>query len=220
MTDDADDATPPTPSLEAAVRRARMEAAEQGAAVDNLREADLARLAMVEDALRPVVEQAPREAHLFDLGKTYGDPPRLFLDMIAFVELAEDKRTYRFFQDTRYGRILIAESGNVRVIVAAATNYVARRLVERERALASDWRSAASDAPKAAKPTQAPPGPILRRPARPHWGALRLIGDVLNSFFIGLGTLVLIGLVLAGAYWAWTQYIAAIWAEHFGTTGL
>jgi len=216
MTDDADDASPPTPSLEAAVRRARMEAAEQGAAVGNLREVDLARLGLLEDALRPVIEQAPREAQLFDLGKTYGDPPRLFLDMIAFVELAQDKRTYRFFQDTRYGRILIAESANVRIIVSAATNYVARRLVERERALASDWRSAASDAPK---PKQASPRPTIRRPPRPRGGALRLVGDVLNAFFIGLGTLVLIALVLGGAYWAWTQFLAPIWATHFGAAG-
>ena len=217
MIDDADDAPPPTPSLQAAVRRARLEAAEQGAATSSVHEADLARLSLLEDSLRPVVEQAPREAHLFDLGKTYGDPPRLFLDMIAFFELTQDRRSYRFFQDTRYGRILIAESANVRVIVAAATNYVARRLVERERALASDWRSAAGDSPK---PKQASSKPIIPRPTRARGGALRLIGAVLNAFFIGLGTLVLIGLVLAGAYWAWSHYLAATWAEHFGTVGL
>jgi hypothetical protein len=212
MIDDADDASPPTPSLEAAMRRARLEAAEQGAATSGVHQADVARLSLLEDALRPVVDQAPPAANMFDLGKTYGDPPRLFLDMIAFVELAEDRRSYRFFQDTRYGRILIAESAEVRVIVAAATNYVARRLVERERALASDWRSAAVEAPK---PKQASPRPTVRRPSRPRGGALRLIGDVMNAFFIGLGTLVLIALILAGVYWAWTQYLA----PHFGAAG-
>jgi len=224
MADDAEDAQPPTPSLEAAVRRARLEAVEQGAALGNVREADLARLSLLEDAIRPVVEQAPREAHLFDLGKTFGDPPRLFLDMIAFVELAEDRRTYRFFQDTRYGRILIAESASVGVIAAAATNYVARRLVERERALAADWRSdAAEKAGGWAEPD--PAGRLERKSAvgaskRPRGGLLRLIGDVLNAFFIGLGTFVLIALILGGAYWVWLRWLAALWAAHFGAPGL
>ena len=42
-----------------------------------------------------------------------GEHPRLFLDMIALVDMAHDKRTYRFFQDTRHGRVLIAESQSV-----------------------------------------------------------------------------------------------------------
>jgi hypothetical protein len=224
MADDAEDAPPPTPSLEAAVRRARLEAVEQGVAVGNVREADLARLSLLEDAIRPVVEQAPREAHLFDLGKTFGDPPRLFIDMIAFVELAEDRRTYRFFQDTRYGRILIAESASVGVIVTAATNYVARRLVARERALAADWRSDAAQKAKAiAEPT--PPArseamDTASPPKRARGGLLRLIGDAFNALFIGLGTLVLIALILGGAYWVWLRWLAAIWAAHFGAPGL
>jgi hypothetical protein len=36
--------------------------------------------------------------------------------------------------------VLIAESQSVDAIAAAVANYVARRLIERERALASDWR--------------------------------------------------------------------------------
>ncbi len=71
---------------------------------------------------------------------TQSEHPRLFLDMIAFVDMAHDKRTYRFYQDTRHGRMLIAESQSVDAIVAAVADYVARRLVERERALAADWR--------------------------------------------------------------------------------
>ncbi len=156
MNDHPRDAKPIAPSLEDALRRARIEAAEQAGASSTSREVDLARLDMLEDAVRPVIEQAPREANLFDFGKSYGDQPRLFLDMIAFIELAEDHRTYRFFQDTRYGRILIAESARIETIVAAVTNYVARRLIERERALASDWRSAAS----------APQEPAITRSAR------------------------------------------------------
>ena len=74
-------------------------------------------------------------ADLFDLALTQSEHPRLFLDMIAFVDMARDKRTYRFFQDSRGGRVLIAESQSVDTIVTAVADYVARRLVERERAV-------------------------------------------------------------------------------------
>ena len=42
---------------------------------------------------------------------------------------------YRFVQDTRFGRIVLAESHEIAVIAQAVTDYVARRMVERDRAL-------------------------------------------------------------------------------------
>ena len=123
------------PDLAAALRRARIENAERAEAVAELREIELGRLALLESALQKVVRQAPPGVDLFDLTLARGDRPRVFLDMVAFIEMARDRRTYRFFQDTLYGRVLIAESPKIETIVAACTNYVARRLVERERAL-------------------------------------------------------------------------------------
>ena len=58
--------------------------------------------------------------------------------MIAHVEMSRDKRQYRFVQDTRYGRAVLAESYEASELVSAVTHYVARRLIERERALADD----------------------------------------------------------------------------------
>ena len=49
--------------------------------------------------------------------------------------MGRDKRIYRFVQDTRYGRTVIAESHDVPVIVDAVTGYVARRMIEREHAM-------------------------------------------------------------------------------------
>ena len=51
---------------------------------------------------------------------------------------ARDKRRYRFVQDTRYGRKVLAESNDIAEIVEAVTHYVAARIIERERALAED----------------------------------------------------------------------------------
>ena len=80
---------------------------------------------------------------------------RLFVDVLGFVEMGRDKRTYCFFQDTRYGRRLMAESDRLPVIVEAVTDYVARRLVEREKALASDLTPARlGDEPEGKPPAQ------------------------------------------------------------------
>ena len=128
----------PAPSLAAAVRRARTEAAEQSEVVAELRGAEYARLEMLSEAMKPVLEQVPDAVDLFDTGLVPGDHPRYFLDMLAFVEMGRDRRIYRFLQDTRHGRIVLAETDKLDAMVETMTNYVARRLVEREQAMASD----------------------------------------------------------------------------------
>jgi hypothetical protein len=129
------------PSLAAALRRARIDQGEQNQAVVDLREAAITRLERLAEAVRPVIAQIPSEIVSFDVGMVYGERPRLFVDILGFVEVARDRRTYRFLQDTRAGRVLIAETEQLDRVVAAITNYIARRLVERERALASSPRS-------------------------------------------------------------------------------
>ena len=124
--------------LVVAVREARIEAAERSAVVVDLRDAEVARLELLNDALDPLFRDIPGNVELFDRGVSRGDVPRLWVDVIAHVEMGHDKRQYRFVQDTRYGRAVLAESYQVPEIVQAVTRYVARRLVERERALADD----------------------------------------------------------------------------------
>src|SRR6476646_8879886 len=132
-------AAPAAPApLKSAGRPARLEAAERSAVVGDLRDADVARLELLNDALDPVFAEIPKDADLFDRGLSRGDVPRLWIDVIAHVEMGRDKRQYRFVQDTRYGRAVLAESYESADIVQAVTRYVARRLVERERALADD----------------------------------------------------------------------------------
>jgi hypothetical protein len=125
-------------SLKAAVRDARIEAAERSGVVVDLRDAEVARLELLNEALDPPFADIPAGVDLFDRGVSQGDVPRLWIDVIAHVEMGRDKRQYRFVQDTRYGRAVLAESYEVAEIVQAVTRYVARRLVERERALADD----------------------------------------------------------------------------------
>jgi hypothetical protein len=131
--------TAPEPSeLKEAVREARIEAAERSAVVVDLRDAEVARLELLDEALDPIFADVPSDVELFDRGVSRGDVPRLWVDVVAHVEMGRDKRQYRFVQETRYGRAIVAESYEIPEIKQAVTRYVARRLVERERALASD----------------------------------------------------------------------------------
>jgi hypothetical protein len=139
-TEPADKASlPSAPSpLKAAVREARIEAAERSGVVVDLRDAEVARLEVLNEALDPLFKDIPDNVELFDRGVSKGDVPRLWVDVIAHVEMGRDKRQYRFVQDTRYGRAVLAESHDVAEIAQSVTRYVARRMVERERALGDD----------------------------------------------------------------------------------
>lgn len=133
--------------LRDAIRVARVEQAEQTGVVIDLRDADVARLEILNEALKPIFSAIPAPVELFDRGISHGETPRLWVDSVAHVAMARDKRTYRFLQDSRAGRKILAESDNVADIVTAMTRYVARRLVERERMLAGSAVAALDPAP-------------------------------------------------------------------------
>jgi hypothetical protein len=124
--------------LKDAVREARIEAAERSAVIVDMRDADVARLELLNDALDPLFNEIPDDVDLFDRGVSKGDIPRLWIDVVAHVEMGRDKRQYRFVQETRYGRAVLAESYEVPAMADAIKRYAARRLVERESALADD----------------------------------------------------------------------------------
>ena len=129
---------PPPGLLKNAVRKTRIEMAEKSGVVVDLRDAESARLELLNDALDPLFNETPPDIDLFHRGISRGDTPRLWIDAIAHVAMAHDKRRYRFIQDTRYGRKVLAESTDIAEIVQAVTHYVASRIIERERALAED----------------------------------------------------------------------------------
>ncbi|MEN3289867.1 MAG: hypothetical protein V7634_4167 [Bradyrhizobium sp.] len=124
----------PPMGLREALRKARIEAADRTGVVVDLRDAEVARLEILNEALDPLFEEIPDQLDLFDRGLSQGETPRLWIDVVAHVAMGRDKRQYRFVQDTRNGRILIAESHEIGEIVHEVTDYVARRMVERERA--------------------------------------------------------------------------------------
>ena len=164
--------------LRDALRQARIEAAERTGVVVDLHDAELARLEMLNEALDPVFADIPDGIDLFDRGITPGEPPRLWIDMVAHVVMGRDKRLYRFLQDTRYGRRVLAELGmTLPVIVAAVTERrAARRMIEREHAMVA---------------TQAAEPVVEKKPRRRGFGAF-VLGFV-------LGAVALFGLALYAA---------------------
>jgi hypothetical protein len=140
-----------------------MASAEKSGVLVELRTAELARLDLLKDELLPVFAQVPQGVDLFDAAIMPGDPARLFVDVLGFVEMGRDKRTYRFFHDTRYGRKLIAETDEIRKITQAITDYVAHRIVEREKALVSDT---VEMKPQFVVPTAAPAAEPEDRPRK------------------------------------------------------
>ena len=139
-------ASEPRPErLKDALRKARVDQAERNAVVVDLHDAEVARLELLDEALDSLFEEIPKEVDLFDRGISRGETPRLWIDSIAHVGMGRDKRVYRFLQDTRYGRKVLAESGSIPEIVEAVTKYLAQRLIERERALANGSLPAVRD---------------------------------------------------------------------------
>jgi hypothetical protein len=126
-------------SLDDAVRKVRIAEADRSDVVLDLQEAEKARLDILAEELRSVFAEIPNDNETFIFKVATGAQPRLWIDMTAFVMVARDRRTYRFLKDTRLGRTVIVESASVDDVADTVTNYVAERIIERERAMEGDW---------------------------------------------------------------------------------
>jgi hypothetical protein len=170
--------------LKEAMHQARVEAAERSSVVVDLRDAELARLELLNEALNPLFAEVSPEIDLFDRGLSRGEAPRLWIDAVAHVAMGRDKRVYRFLHDSRLGRGVLAESHDIPDIVKAVTTYVARRLVERQHALEADPILLSRVSDKVAQ--------HYRR--RRRW---RTLTAVVLGFIAGAVTLFVVALLLA-----------------------
>jgi hypothetical protein len=203
--------------LRQALREARIDDAEHSRVVAELRGAEVARLEMLRDELQPILAEVPKEVDLFDLALVPSERPRLFIDMIAFVEMAHDRRTYRFVQDTRLGRVTIAESERLEPMIEAITDYVARRMIERDKALAGDTtleRAARAQIEAQEKLAARHPLPVeAPKPQRKS-----VFGFIFGFFLEFFGSAALVALIGLGGWTAW-KYITAWVAQHHGVVG-
>jgi hypothetical protein len=122
-------------ALAMAMNQARLDMADRAGLKAEAQTYGIAKLDALRRKLMPLYAAIPHDVELFDLGLVTPEKPRLFVDILSFIEMNRDQTAFRFLQETRAGRITLAESADETTIINAVTQYVARRLVERELAL-------------------------------------------------------------------------------------
>jgi hypothetical protein len=124
--------------LSDAMRDVRIAKAERNDVVIDLKDADRARLEILADQLKPVIEDIPPSDDQFEFAISTGLQPRFWVDATSHVMMGRDRRTYRFVRDTRLGRVILSETADIKEVADRVTNYVAERIVERQRMLDGD----------------------------------------------------------------------------------
>lgn len=130
--------TAPLRRLSDAIRQVKNAAADRDDVVVEMRDAQRMRLELLAAELEPVFADVPATDEQFDFALSSGLEPRLWIDATSHVALGRDKRTYRFLKDTRLGRVVLAESHEIKPIADQVTRYVAERIVERQKMLEGD----------------------------------------------------------------------------------
>ncbi|TIL65137.1 MAG: hypothetical protein E5Y89_24965, partial [Mesorhizobium sp.] len=122
----------PTPieasrKLSDAIRDVKNAFADRDDVVVDMREAHRMRLDLLAAELAPVFAEVPTDMDNFDFAVSSGLQPRLWIDAVCHVAMGRDRRTYRFLRDTRIGRVVLAESSDMKVVADSVTRYVAER---------------------------------------------------------------------------------------------
>lgn len=120
-------------ALAAAIREVKNAAADRDDVVIEMREAERMRLELFATELLPTIAEIPQDIVLFDFAISSGLQPRFWIDAISHVSMGRDKRTFRFVRDTRLGRVVMAESTDMKTVAESVTRYIAERMVERQR---------------------------------------------------------------------------------------
>lgn len=139
MSEPADNGRPERPALDlkAITREVKNAIADRDDVVVDLGDAERMRLEILLDDLQSLIAQVPAEDERFDFTISSGTRPRLWIDAVAHVSMGRDRRTYRLVADSRMGRVVLAESADMRPVALQVARYVAERLLERDRSLGS-----------------------------------------------------------------------------------
>jgi hypothetical protein len=199
-----------------AIRDVRNATADREDVVVDMREAQRMRLELLAAELAPVFADVPADNEWFDFAISSGLQPRLWIDAVSHVSMGRDRRTYRFLRDTRLGRIVLAESTDMKPVADQVTRYVAERIVERQRMMEGTATPAlvanAAPAPSSVVPT------LVTEP-RTGLPEIRIEEGTRSgrwqAFWAGLG------LVFAGGLAGLFLMMAAIWLwSRVGTLGI
>ncbi|MGI9351814.1 MAG: hypothetical protein ACR2O3_09645 [Rhizobiaceae bacterium] len=137
--------------LAEAMSRLRNAQADRDDVVVDMKHAKFSRLQLLAEDISQVFEDIPEDNEQFEFALTNGETPRLWIDMTSFVRMGADGREYEFVKDTRLGRTILGRSTRRGIIGKAITDYVAERILERERMIEGDWISARALMPEQAE---------------------------------------------------------------------
>ena len=124
-----------------AMNKIRTAQADRDDVVVEMKHTKVSRLELLRDDLQPVLEDIPYDNEMFDFALVKGDAPRLWIDMTSFVRMGADGREYEFVKDTRMGRVILGRGSSRKKMGEHITDYVAERILERERMIEGDWLS-------------------------------------------------------------------------------
>lgn len=127
------------PRLHSSLLKMRNATAERQDAFEGLREQERVLLSALEEELQAFADDVPKDDDWIVLKMSNGERPRYWVDPTSHVVIDRDLRTYRFLRDTRLGRIVVRESDSEEIIAHAIADYIAERMVERERAVDGEW---------------------------------------------------------------------------------
>lgn len=178
--------------LAEAIREMKNAVADRDDVVVDIREAQRTRLELLAEDLAPIFAEVPKDDDRFDFVLSSGIQPRLWIDSVAHVTLGRDRRTYRFLRDTRLGRVVLAETSDMKAVADHVTRYIAERVIERRRVLEGDVATVG-----------------LASQAGPGVSDSTKSADAGNGFLRGLG-IVLLGALLgiaAFAVFAWERLV-------------
>ncbi|MGX9144141.1 hypothetical protein [Mesorhizobium sp. 128a] len=200
MKDSDEQFTSLTPSrkLSDAIRDVKNAFADRDDIVVDMRDAHRMRLDLLAAELAPVFADVPADMDNFDFVVSSGLQPRLWIDAVSHVAMGRDRRTYRFLRDTRIGRVVLAESTDMKPVADQVTRYVAERIVERQRMMEGGVEPAVAGLNRAAVREAEPP---LQATAP---------GNRWSTFLSGLGVIAagaLVGLAVAAALF-WDRLMA------------
>jgi len=122
-----------------AMERVRDDQAARDDVVIEMKQARIARLELLAKDLQPLFKDVPDDNEQFEFALTNGENPRLWIDMTSYIRMGRDRREYEFVKDTRMGRTILGHSEDRERMTKMVSNYVAERILERERMIEGEW---------------------------------------------------------------------------------
>ncbi len=120
-------------NLEKAMQRMRLSQAERNNALFDLKELEVARLTILADELKPLFKQIPKDSR-FACAIVETTKPRLWIDILSYVVMASDRRRYKLIRERIDTIETIHTTVDYHEMADVVENYIAARLVEKERA--------------------------------------------------------------------------------------